>query len=145
MCWAATTKYDHQRVAHIPTTLDRNSSDRTRHGRVDNLINTKGRIHERQVDGIRHLGQGMLRVVQIYGEISAQQCPRVEIAQDQIGVGYCGLVSTTIVAYWPGNGAGTARSNVQLPYSIIVHDAPAACSNFRNINCGNSQYISTTL
>ena len=82
------------------------------------------------------LGNGFLSQAGVEFCGSAQKVASVQIAQGQVGVGYCGAVTTFIVGSRARQGTSTLRSNLHYPARADRSDAATTRTHSVNIDHG---------
>src|SRR3990167_7127862 len=90
---------------------------------IHDLMDAPGDLLYAQAETVRQERQGSPRCLKIKAHISTEEVAGVEVSQDQISIGYRGLLPSLTVARRSRLGAGTVRPDFQQSKRIHARNA----------------------
>ena len=105
------------------------------HAFVDELMHAPGSaggVHPQRLGDLR--SDGLFRGTAIERHASAQEEIRVQVAEQQVGVGDRRFSAAAAVARWARVGASALRPDLQKPKTIDPRDGPTAGANLDQVD-----------
>ena len=121
-------------AAGVAALLDDVAAGGGGHVLADDLVDAPGRLHGGQAEGAGDTVDGPPGGVLVEGHAPAQEEVRVQVAQQQVGVGHRGFGTAEAVAGGPRVGAGAARSHLQEAQLVDPGDAAAPGADLDHVD-----------
>ena len=125
---------DQRVTAKVPASFDGVHSSSGRHVLVDHTVDCRARLLDREVDAGGETFDCGVRGSGVQRHLAAQEEVRVEIPEQQVGIGHGRVGSSQAVARRPRVGSGAIRANLGQAESAHPRDAPAACADLNEVD-----------
>ncbi len=81
------------------------------------------------------------RRIGVYGQAAAEQMPRIQVTEHQVGVGQRRLLVAEAVAHRAGHGPGAFGADPQATTSVDTHQAAATGANLGDVESRHAQQV----